>query len=377
MATARNWMLAGSLGLAWCDIQPEKGPHVQSGAGYSDGKIVFDDYQFDGFNGAISSICFKAVGNDDWIEQTYAVAEISVCYAGNCQKRGDWDGGDGKSFPLIDQGCFGLQTGEYITAVNTYMWFADDKTHGCDGHYDDTVCFKSSIQLVTSNGRGSRWYGFPREPPTSSPNYQSMVAPPGKHLVALYGALSWQVDQDPPAPKVLDDIGVYWGAGGGVGQWVAVQSCLGCSSTQFEIQTCTTRSAKDEKSLSNDWGWSTTGELSAGFNLEAVSSSAKASVSANGADKVVATSSNSFQVQHCETEKFTCDKAYLWQWVFWTNFDRKGRSVSTTSHKVCTDSPNPCCLPLTFSNAADPNTCDLNPTAANTCGKGPGATIVV
>jgi len=360
--------LAALLGLASSDIVPEKGPHLSGGNQWEPGKIVFDDYEFDGFNGAISSICFKAVNGDDWLEKIYAVAEISICYAGNCQKRGDWTALDWQ-LPLLDQGCFGLQTGEYITTVNTYMWTADTKAKGCDGRYDDTTCYKSSLQLVTSTGRSSRWYGLENEPPKSSPNYLSMVAPTGKHLVALYGALHTQIMTDPPSPKVLDDIGVYWGAGGGVGQWIAVQSCLGCSATQFEIKTCTTRSAKDESSLSDDWGWSTTGELSAGFNLEAVSTSAKVDVSANGASKVVETASNSFQVEHCDTETFSCDKAYLWQWVFWTNFDRKGRSVSTTSHKVCTDSPKPCCLPLTFSNAADPTNCDLNPTAANTCGK--------
>merc|ERR1712232_255094 len=191
----------------------------------------------------------------------------------------------------------------------------------------------------------------------------SIDAPAGQHLVAIYGNVFSQHTGNNGA--VMTSVGAYWGSGVGSGQWIAKRSCPGCGPDKITVKVCTTDSSSKEVVKTSQWSLGVENELSTGFSVLNEKGEEKFKVTAGVSASLVTSSKSSFEMTSCEQQEYTCDKAYLWQWVFTTNVDHKGMVMTETAHQVCTDQAHPCCLPTSFS--IDPTKCDLDPNKPHWC----------
>jgi hypothetical protein len=181
-----------------------------------------------------------------------------------------------------------------------------------------------------------------------------LTAPDGMHLMGFHGRAGTEIFQ----------IGAYWGKGGGSAEWKAIQNCWGCGSHAYEYTSCTEKSGSDSTTKTKSWSIGVTKELSFGF----FGMGSKLKIESKYSRSVVEKTERSFRDSTCVKKSFTCDKQYLWQWTYTSNFDGQGAVLTTTDALACTDEPRPCCMPFTFSKRASPTNCDLDPSAPNTCG---------
>lgn len=289
----------------------------QDGGSYGGGGgSDFNHYHYNGLGGAIHEICVRSGSRLDRIEVNYAGRKMAHGGGG-----GDWD-------------CFPLNSGETITRVIIRTGSEVD-----------------SIRFVTSAGRWSRKYGG------NGGDERTLSAPAGKHLMALYGRSGSRVDR----------LGLYWGSGGGTGSWVALRNCVGCGTVRFKLTECSERGGSNSDQLTTEWSMSVSKEISAGFEYMGITGGAKVNIDTSYSEQTVSRTESSFMDTRCVEKEFTCDKHYLWQWSFQSNFDGLGSVSTHAPDKVCTDEPNPCCLPGTFTAQSGPRSCVLNPGAPNTC----------
>lgn len=291
------------------------GDLTKSGSKGGGGGSSFDHYNRDGLAGAISEICVRSGSRVDRLEVNYAGRE----------KRQGGGGGSRKCFPL---------NGDVITEVRVWSGKSVD-----------------AIQFKTAGGRTSGKYGG------GGGGKTTWKAPTGKHLMSFYGN----------SGSRLDKVGVFWGTGGGTGRWTAIRSCIGCGEGSFEIEECSERSTSSSTELSSSWSAGVTSEMSAGFEYQGVTGGGSKSISGSYSRSTVSLASESFVQTRCTTRAFSCDKNFLWQWSFTSNFDGYGAVLTMGADKVCTDESRPCCLPGTFTEASGPRNCVLDPTAPNTC----------
>jgi hypothetical protein len=287
---------------------------TRSGAAGGNGGSAFDHWNYDRLAGAISKVCVRSGSRVD---------RLTVHYAG----REKLQGGGGGS----DRGCFSLGESEFITKV----WLRAGSR-------------LDAIQFTTSHHRVSPTYGG------GGGGVHVHYAPAGTHLMGFFGRSGHEVDK----------LGLVWGRGGGSGQWSRVHSCTGCGPLDYKVQRCSERSGSTSKQVTSAWSVSVAREMSAGFSFKGASAGTKTTITASYSRETVHTESSSFTNTRCTDKATTCDKTYLWQWTFSSNFDNLG-PVVTRGHYACTDEPVPCCMPGTFST--NPRKCDLNPRAPNTC----------
>jgi len=274
----------------------------------------FDHWNYNRLAGAISRVCVRSGRRVD---------RLYVHYAG----RQTVQGGGGGSF----RGCFILGEREFITKIVLRS-----------GTRLDAIQFTTSHHRVSPNyggGGGSR---------------RVYHAPAGTHLMGFFGR----------SGREVYNLGFVWGRGGGSSQWSRVYSCNGCGPLSYKVQRCSERSGSTSKQVTSAWSTSVANEMSAGFSFMGAKAGTKTTITASYSRETVHTESSSFRNSWCTDERTTCDKTYLWQWTFSSNFDNLG-PVVTRGHYACTDEPFPCCMPGTFST--NPRKCDLNPRAPNTC----------
>lgn len=289
---------------------------VNGGAFGGWGGKDFDHYNYNGLGGAIREICVRSGKRVDQIEVNYAGRKMP-------------EGGSGG-----DRDCFPLNSGETVTRLVIRTGSEVD-----------------AIRFMTSAGRWSRNYGG------GGGTERSLYAPAGMHLMAIYGRTGRRVDR----------IGVYWGSGGGTGSWIALRNCVGCGEVRFKLTECSERGGSSSDQLTRDWSMSVSQEISAGFEFEGITGGTKINIAQTYAEQTVSRTESSFLDTRCVEKEFTCDKNYLWQWTFESNFDGLGSVKTHASDKVCTDEPNPCCLPGTFTEQSGPRSCVLSPSAPNAC----------
>lgn len=284
-------------------------PNITRGGSYGgNGGGKFDLWQWDKLAGAINKICVRS----GWF-----VDQIEVYFAGHPVSKGGSGGG---------RDCFVLRPKEYITKV----WMRV-------GDRVDAIQFKTSWNIWSQHFGGSGGYEVEED------------APPGMHLMSFYGSSGVEVD----------NLGLWWGRGGGSGYWRQIPSCRGCSNFEYEVQTCSKEESSSGREVTKEWSVAVQSEMSAEFEW----GGAGVSVSSSYSQKAVQTSSYSFSNTRCETIRSSCYKRGLWQWTFSSNFDGKGY-VSTGGNFECSDE-EPCCLPGTFKS--NPAICDDDWSAPNRC----------
>merc|ERR1712125_278000 len=143
----------------------------------------------------------------------------------------------------------------------------------------------------------------------------------------------------------IDKIGFYYGTVNPSAQWVVIDSCQGCSSSEFKVEECVKDTEGHETTIDNSWSLGTETEMSIGFEFKGFSAGASKKVTSNFASEVVQSSKSSFETSTCATITKDCTKTlYQWQMgAHWEGAYGIGRQVGTP-HYMCTDE-EPCCLP--------------------------------
>lgn len=333
----------------------------------------FDHYNFDGFNGAVSSVCFKTIDNftrrrrnQEIKANVKILAGMTVYYAG--MKKEEQPGTD---IQPQDQGCFSIKDGEVIGTLE-YKYC----THSPYGAANAIRVHTKKI-MDGSPSRYSPWFGCTSCSPSDSEDYvhRNLTAPHAKHIVAFKGLDRSSTQGDGHDIGWLSSIQVYMGYGAaGIGAWTVVGSGVPGPWRPYQTSVCTTYSSSSSETDTKQWASGVVDQLTQSFSFEDESKQRTHTVWSEHSGSVVTTTAHAFEETNCVKTNTPCNNTYLFQFQFTTNYRNQGNDVTRSNFYACADRP-PCCLPLAYSR--DPSVCDLQPKAPNFCEKSPSSNVIV
>jgi len=333
----------------------------------------FDHYNFDGFNGGISSVCFTNIVNQQRRRRGCSIpasvnilAGVTVYYAGIKKEELPVS-----ARPATDQGCFSINGGEVISTLEyKYVKPAASSANG-----DSMIA--NGLRIHTRNiadgsvSRSSQWYGCESCFDSAlGVQHVNFTAPHGKQVVAFKG-----LDRTQNEIGWLSGLQVYMGDGDiGTGSWTVVGSGVPGRWRPYKTAVCTKYSSNVSETDTKQWASGVTNELSVKFSFFDVTTQEKNMVYHNHSGSVVKTSEHAFSESQCVYTNTPCNETYLFQFQFSTDYRKMGEDITSSSFYACADRP-PCCLPLAYSR--DPSNCDLQPDAPNFCPKADMARLLV
>lgn len=325
----------GEVKLSVKKIKPGWGTNDEHGSS-------FDDWQFDGYAGAITKICYWE-GKADWFTWR-SIIGFQVWYAG---KEGRYHGGQTRD----TKACIDVSSNEVIYRIK------GKESSGENGLMDVVFCTKDATTNV--HIRCSKQIG---EVSKGAPSFD-YEAPHGDHIMSFWGLASgkwggWDGN--------IEKIGVYVGHGGGRGDWIVESSFMNTvSGTQFTYMIGSKEENTVSKELTSEWSQSVRTEMSTGFSIEGIAEGGMStSLESTFSHEIVDTTQQAFQTEQSRSIDFGCRNNYrLWVWTYTSKF--AGHAVTSKSPAgVCWPS-RPCCLPKAYSDS--PDVCDLRPNDPYLC----------
>jgi hypothetical protein len=328
----------------------------------------FDHYNFDGFNGAVTTVCFKMIDNPTRRRRYQGIkanvkilAGMTVYYAGMKKEEQP-----STQLTPTDQGCFSINDGEVIGTLE-YKYCTPAQTGAANA-------LRVHTKKITdgSPSRYSPWFGCISCAGSVSKNYEhrNVTAPHAKHIVAFKG-----LDRSQDDIGWLSSMQVYMGYGNlGSGTWNVVGSGMPGIMRPYNTSVCTVYSSSSSETDKKQWASGVENQLTESFSFFDVNTQDTLTVWSEHSGSVVKTTSHAFEETDCVYTDTPCNNTYLFQFQFTTDYRNQGKDVTSSSFYACADRP-PCCLPLAYST--DPSHCDLQPEAPNFCKKSPISNVIV